>query len=100
MPALSLRTSHQQGYRNGGSFLPVAADGCRVKCGAVVNMVDPGTQILLMIRVVIVVGFLFGMAWTVIPAAAFWYASLRFMAARNAKAQLEALPFNSTQAAM
>jgi hypothetical protein len=46
------------------------------------------------------VGILFGMAWTVIPAAAFWYVSLRFIAARNAKAQLEALPFNSTQAAM
>lgn len=53
-----------------------------------------------MFSVVIVVGFLFSMVWTVSPAAAFWYASLRFMAARSAKAQLEALPFNSTQAAM
>ncbi|HGM8451763.1 TPA: hypothetical protein ACKQBO_005990 [Pseudomonas aeruginosa] len=43
---------------------------------------------------------LFGMAWTVIPAAAFWYVSLRFMAARKAKAQLETLPFNENQAAM
>ena len=64
------------------------------------SMVDPGPQVLLMIPVVIAVGILFGMAWTVIPAAAFWYVSLRFIAARNAKAQLEALPFNSTQAAM
>ncbi|HGN2597870.1 TPA: hypothetical protein ACKR32_004942 [Pseudomonas aeruginosa] len=43
---------------------------------------------------------LIGMAWTVIPAAAFWYVSLRFMAARKVKAQLEALPFNENQAAM
>lgn len=64
------------------------------------SMVDPGPQVLLMIPVVIAVGILFGMAWTVIPAAVFWYVSLRFIAARNAKAQLEALPFNSTQAAM
>lgn len=64
------------------------------------SMVDPGPQVLLMIPVVIAVGILFGMAWTVIPAAAFWYVSLRFIAARNTKAQLEALPFNSTQAAM
>lgn len=64
------------------------------------SMIDPGPQVLLMIPVVIAVGILFGMAWTVIPAAAFWYVSLRFIAARNAKAQLEALPFNSSQAAM
>ena len=64
------------------------------------SMVDPGPQVLLMIPVVVAVGILFGMAWTVIPAAAFWYVSLRFIAARSAKAQLEALPFNSTQAAM
>ncbi len=64
------------------------------------SMVNPGPQVLLMIPVVIAVGILFGMAWTVIPTAAFWYVSLRFIAARNAKAQLEALPFNSTQAAM
>ena len=64
------------------------------------SMVDPGPQVLLMIPVVIAVGILFGMAWTVIPATAFWYASLRFIAARSTKAQLEALPFNSTQAAM
>ena len=64
------------------------------------SMVDPGPQVVLMIPVVIAVGILFGMAWTVIPAAAFWYVSLRFIAARNTKAQLEALPFNSTQAAM
>lgn len=64
------------------------------------SMVDPGPQVVLMIPVVIAVGVLFGMAWTVIPAAAFWYVSLRFIAARNTKAQLEALPFNSTQAAM
>ncbi|AYF88845.1 hypothetical protein D6Z43_17490 [Pseudomonas sp. DY-1] len=63
-------------------------------------MVDPGPQVLLMIPVVISMGILFGMAWTVIPAAAFWYVSLRFIAARNAKVQLEALPFNSTQATM
>lgn len=64
------------------------------------SMAEPGPQVLLMIPVVIAVGILFGMAWTVIPAAAFWYVSLRFIAARNAKAQLEALPFNATQAAM
>jgi hypothetical protein len=64
------------------------------------SLADPGPHVLLMIPVVITVGILFGMAWTVIPAAAFWYVSLRFIAARNAKAQLEALPFNSTQAAM
>lgn len=64
------------------------------------SMVDPGPQVLLMIPVVIAVGILFGMAWTVIPAAALWYVSLRFIAARNTKAQLEALPFNSTQAVM
>lgn len=64
------------------------------------SMVDPGPQVLLMIPVVVAVGILFGMAWTVIPAAAFWYVSLRFIASRSAKAQLEALPFNSTQAAM
>jgi hypothetical protein len=64
------------------------------------SMAEPGPQVLLMIPVVIAVGVLFGMAWTVIPAAAFWYVSLRFIAARNAKAQLEALPFNSAQAAM
>lgn len=64
------------------------------------SMVDPGPQVLLMIPVVVAVGILFGMAWTVIPAVAFWYVSLRFIAARSAKAQLEALPFNSTQAAM
>ncbi|BBN52742.1 hypothetical protein TRE132_08670 [Pseudomonas chlororaphis subsp. aurantiaca] len=43
---------------------------------------------------------LFGMAWTVIPAAAFWYVSLRFLEARKVKAQLESLPFNSNQAVM
>lgn len=48
----------------------------------------------------VVLGCLFGMAWTVLPAAAFWYVSLRFIAARNAKAQLEGLPFNSIQVAM
>lgn len=48
----------------------------------------------------VVLGCLFGMAWTVLPAAAFWYVSLRFVAARNAKAQLEGLPFNSIQVAM
>lgn len=64
------------------------------------SMAEPGPQVLLMIPVVIAVGILFGMAWTVIPAAAFWYVSLRFIAARNAKAQLEALPFNSAQAAV
>ncbi|MFC4862333.1 hypothetical protein ACS8MQ_14435 [Pseudomonas sp. MAHUQ-62] len=64
------------------------------------SMVDPGPQVLLMIPLVVTVGTLFGVAWTVIPAAAFWYVSLRFIAARNAKAQLEALPFNSTHAAM
>ncbi|GAB6389987.1 hypothetical protein [Stutzerimonas marianensis] len=64
------------------------------------SMAEPGPHVLLMIPVVIAAGILFGMAWTVIPAAAFWYVSLRFIAARNAKAQLEALPFNSAQAAM
>lgn len=64
------------------------------------SMAEQGLQVLLMIPVVIAVGILFGMAWTVIPAAALWYVSLRFIAARNTKAQLEALPFNSTQAAM
>ncbi|MDU4254475.1 hypothetical protein [Pseudomonas sp.] len=48
----------------------------------------------------VVLGCLFGMAWTVLPAAAFWFVSLRFMAARSAKAKLESLPFNSTQHAM
>jgi len=43
---------------------------------------------------------LYGMAWTVIPAAALWYTSLRFHAARKAKSQLESLPFNAVQAAM
>ena len=64
------------------------------------SMAEQGPQVLLMIAVVIAVGILFGMAWTVIPAAALWYVSLRFIAARNTKAQLEALPFNSTQAVM
>ncbi len=64
------------------------------------SMAEQGLQVLLMIPVVIAVGILFGMAWTVIPAAALWYVSLRFIAARNTKAQLEALPFNSTQAVM
>ncbi|EPS1798721.1 hypothetical protein ACM7LV_00490 [Pseudomonas aeruginosa] len=45
-------------------------------------------------------GCLFGMAWTVLPAAAFWFVSLRFIAARSAKTKLESLPFNSIQAAM
>ncbi|NRH26061.1 hypothetical protein [Pseudomonas sp. MS19] len=61
---------------------------------------NPELQDLYMIPAIVLVGILFGMAWTVIPAAAFWYVSLRFIAARNAKAQLEALPVNSTQAAM
>ncbi len=64
------------------------------------SMAEQGLQVLLMIPVVIAVGILFGMAWTVIPAAALWYVSLRFIAARNTKAQLEALPINSTQAVM
>lgn len=64
------------------------------------SMVNPGPQVLLMIPVVVPVGVLFGMAWTVIPAAAFWYVSLRFMEARKIKARLEAMSFNSTQAAM
>ncbi len=64
------------------------------------SMAEQGLQVLLMIPVVIAVDILFGMAWTVIPAAALWYVSLRFIAARNTKAQLEALPFNSTQAVM
>lgn len=55
---------------------------------------------VLMTPVSAVLGGIYGMAWTVIPAAAFWYVSLRFMEARKVKAQLEALPFNSTQAAM
>jgi len=45
-------------------------------------------------------GCLFGMAWTVLPAAAFWFVSLRFMAARSAKTKLESLPFSSIQASM
>lgn len=64
------------------------------------TIANPELQDLYMIPTIVLVGILFGMAWTVIPAAAFWYASLRFIAARNAKAQLEALPVNSTQAAM
>lgn len=42
----------------------------------------------------------FGMLWTVIPAAVFWYVSLRFMAARKAKAKLESLPYSEAQAKM
>lgn len=64
------------------------------------NMANLELQALFMIPFVVLVGTLFGMAWTVVPAAAFWYVSLRFMAARTAKAQLETLPFNSTQATM
>ncbi|HCF7538149.1 TPA: hypothetical protein NI617_002000 [Pseudomonas aeruginosa] len=48
----------------------------------------------------VALGCLFGMVWTVLPAAAFWVVSLRFMAARSAKTRLESLPFNSIQAAM
>ncbi|WP_326430287.1 hypothetical protein VQ574_21430 (plasmid) [Stutzerimonas frequens] len=55
---------------------------------------------ILVIPLVAAVGATFGMAWTIIPAAAFWYVSLRFMSARKAKAKLETLPFNSLQAAM
>ncbi|MBX6310958.1 hypothetical protein ISD59_29680 [Pseudomonas aeruginosa] len=47
-----------------------------------------------------ILGGLYGMAWTVIPAAAFWYVSLRFLEARKTKARLEAMSFNSNQAAM
>ena len=57
-------------------------------------------MLLLMTPVTLLLGALFGMVCTIIPAAAFWYVSLRFIAARKARAQLEALPFNSTQAAM
>lgn len=53
-----------------------------------------------MTPVSVVLGSLYGMAWTVIPAAAFWYVSLRFLEARKAKARLEAMSFNSNQAAM
>lgn len=45
-------------------------------------------------------GALFGMAWTILPAAFLWYASLRFIAARKAKARLELLNYNAIQAAM
>lgn len=55
---------------------------------------------LLMTPVTLLLGAILGSACTVIPAAAFWYVSLRFIAARKAKAQLEALPFNSNQAVM
>ncbi|KJJ19666.1 hypothetical protein HMPREF3150_02113 [Pseudomonas aeruginosa] len=48
----------------------------------------------------VALGCLFGMVWTVLPAAAFWVVSLRFTAARSAKTRLESLPFNSIQAAM
>lgn len=39
----------------------------------------------------------FGMAVVIIPAAFFWFASLRFLALRNAKAQLLALPYSNLQ---
>lgn len=72
--------------------------------GAIENIVDRvnlvGPHILLLLPVSAIVGAIFGMAWTVLPAAAFWYVSLRFLEARKVKAQLEALPFNSNQAAM
>lgn len=64
------------------------------------TIANPELQDLYMTPAIVLVGILFGMAWTVIPAAAFWYVSLRFIAARNAKAQLEAMPVNATQVAM
>ena len=72
--------------------------------GSIENIADRitlvGPHILLLLPVSAIVGVVFGMAWTVIPAAAFWYVSLRFLEARKVKAQLEALPFNSNQASM
>ncbi|MBC7198339.1 MAG: hypothetical protein H5U32_03720 [Pseudomonas balearica] len=45
-------------------------------------------------------GCLVAIASMAVPVGAVWYVSLRFLAARQAKAQLEALPFNATQEAM
>lgn len=42
----------------------------------------------------------FGMAWAIIPAAFFWYVSLRFYGARLAKAQLEVTGYTADQASM
>lgn len=48
----------------------------------------------------LLIGSFVAIACVAIPAALVWYVSLRFHAARQAKAQLEALPFNATQEAM
>lgn len=80
------------------SFITTELTGSVENITARVSSVGP--HILLLLPVSAVVGVIFGMAWTVIPAAAFWYVSLRFLEARKVKAQLEALPFNSNQAAM
>ncbi|MBU0808320.1 MAG: hypothetical protein KKD30_14730 [Gammaproteobacteria bacterium] len=62
--------------------------------------IDGWMYTVFMTPVIIAAAALLGLAWTVIPAAFFWYVSLRFIAARNAKAQLEALPLNAIHAAM
>lgn len=41
-----------------------------------------------------------GMAWVIIPAAAFWYVSLRYHAVRQALAQLEATGYSANQASL
>lgn len=59
-----------------------------------------GLHVIFMIPLIAVVGAVAASAGVVACAGVFWYLSLRFLAARKAKDQLEALPFNSTQAAM
>lgn len=53
-----------------------------------------------MLAVWVVIGVLFGLACAIIPAAFFWFVSLRFHAVRNAVACLEALPYSQNQANM
>jgi len=99
----------------GLSFIFIAM-GAEWNAGAVVNLVISevygfvsgvadevaleGAYLLLMLPVFAVIGPVVAIASMAIPAAIIWYVSLRFHAARQAKAQLEALPFNATQEAM
>jgi hypothetical protein len=52
------------------------------------------------IPVVLAVLSVAGMAWIIIPAAAFWYVSLRYHAVRQALAQLEATSYSANQASL
>lgn len=56
-----------------------------------------GIWVLLVIPASLVVGPILAIASIAIPAGALWYVSLRFMAARNAKAELLSLPYNTIQ---